>query len=100
MHLDAMHEVTENGDSIGYDFKIDDSRHVWCGEISRRMFEEQLDDFQKDICGGSDMGWFIVLYDDSRPRGGQSEIIARVLDEESGKMLAGIVAAGIRSINQ
>lgn len=99
MHLDVEKHTSggEDGETIGWRYLTGDGRSVWCGEISRSAYEDKLTEEQKFGAGESDGGWFIVLYDDRKPIGEQSEIIARVLDEDSGRMLAGIVAAGIKA---
>ena len=85
---------TYGGETMGWRIKVDDKRAVWCGEISRALFDEMPED-QRVACGDTDMGWFICIYDETRPRDEQSEVLARALDEETGRRIAELIAAGL-----
>lgn len=90
-----QHTTGEDGETIGWRYRVDAHRSVWCGEISRRAFEEQLSLDQREAAGDSDGGWFIVLFNEQHPRGEQMEVLARVLDENSGRRVAQLIAAGL-----
>ena len=56
----------------------------WKPEAELTLYHNALDqlelpDDQRLACGDTDMGWFICIYDETKPRGEQSEVLARAL---------------------
>lgn len=91
--LQAVHHISgEDGPTVGWMVQVDETRKVWCGEISRHLFESQDDETQ--VALGNDFGWFLVLFDDS-PGSDGTKILARAVDEYSLRDLAMIYARGL-----
>ena len=93
--LELEHHVQDehNGGTIGWLVHLDDHRQVWCGEISKALFDRQAPEHQEAM--GDDCGWFVVLFDNKAPKDQSSTILARVRDEYQGQELAIVIARGL-----
>jgi hypothetical protein len=80
----------DGGPDVGILFKVDDKRSVWCGEVSKKTLVEADADHL-----GDDFGFFIVLYDETKPQGQQTELLAKAADQERGNKLARLAAIGV-----
>ena len=76
----------DGGPDVGISVYIGPNDHIWCGEISKKCFEEAsgAEHFS------SDGGWFIVRYN-PRPT-----LIAKCGDIEDGRQFIEQVAAWIK----
>lgn len=84
------HAMREDGDeTIGWLATIDDKRSIWCGEISRDLFERMAPDDQNAL-GGNDFGWFIVYYHHH-----DTKVIGRCSNEYTAGEIAMAIAKGI-----
>lgn len=89
----AVHHVAgeEDGETVGWDYIVNATQHVWCGEISRRTFEEH--GLAEPL--GTDLGWFILIYDDGMPSGEQAIVVGKAPDEERARIAARLIAIGM-----
>lgn len=78
-------ELPDNDDDVaGYAFDVEGGGCVYCGQVSRALFESE-------DCGDlhDDFGWFIVFYEAS---GKSGRVMAKAADEWRGKEIAQLLA--------
>lgn len=76
----------DGGPDVGISVYLGDGKRLWCGEISRSLFDE---------CGGSewfddDGGWFLVVY------GPKANLVAKVGDKDQMKDMIEMLATAAR----
>lgn len=80
------------GPDVGIHIRIGGDVTMWCGEITRKEWEN-LDDEDKAALGGNDNGWWIILYEGlNNPR-----VLARCVERYQAMQVIDILCAGLRA---
>lgn len=85
----------EDGETVGWRAYATPELSVWVGDLSRAAFERM--DVLEQRMMTSDMGAFIVIYDESRPRDQQEVVIGKLANPYNGQFVATALAYGLRA---